>query len=153
MARRRLRLAGIGAPDLPNQAAVESYVGSSRELVAGDDTLRLHDGVTPGGIPLATRGHTPINDRDFECGRLDAQVVMMTLTAARGGLLPAAATFPFGQDLVVADGSGACSETRTITIRPRSGDVLGTSEGTAILFGPYQSARFRRVAANLWIRL
>ncbi len=153
MARQPRQIAGIGASDLPNQAAVEAYRGPPRELILGEDTLRYHDGVTPGGIPLATRGHTPINDRDFECGRLDAQVVMMTLTAARSGLLPAAATFPFGQDLVVADGSGACSETRTITIRPRSGDVLGTSEGTAILFGPYQSARFRRVAANLWIRL
>jgi hypothetical protein len=155
MARQPRQIAGIGASDLPTQAAVEAYKGPPRELILGEDTLRVHDGVTPGGIPLATRGHTPISDRDFQCRRSDVQVGMVTLTASRTVFLPDVDTFPLGQDLVIADESGACSDTRTITIRPgaATGDVLGTSEGTVVLSGPYQAARFRRGAVNLWIRL
>ena len=55
MARQPRQLAGIGASDLPNQNAVESYKGPPREVVIGADTLRFHDGDTPGGIPVARR--------------------------------------------------------------------------------------------------
>lgn len=80
---------------------------------------------------------------------------MAPLTAPRTIWLPDVDAFPLGRDLVIADESGACSDVLTITIQPGAGtgDVIGTPEGNAILFTPYQAIRFRRGAANLWIRL
>ncbi|WP_183667428.1 hypothetical protein [Methylorubrum rhodesianum] len=79
---------------------------------------------------------------------------MVSLTAARTVSLPDVDTFPLGQDLVIADESGACSESLTITIIPGSGtgDTIA-GDGSIVLTSPYQAVRFRRGAANLWIRL
>lgn len=99
--------------------------------------------------------HTPVADLDYQCLPTDQQVGMVTLTTPRTVFLPDVDTFPLGTDLVIADESGACSDVLTITIRPGPGtdDVLGVSGGILQLFDAYQSARFRRGAANLWIRL
>ncbi|NEU14314.1 hypothetical protein G3T14_19595 [Methylobacterium sp. BTF04] len=55
MARQPRQLAGLGASDLQTAAAIKAYVGPAREVIADGQTLRVHDGTTPGGIPLATR--------------------------------------------------------------------------------------------------
>lgn len=56
MARQPRRLARVGAAeDLPDAAAIDTYVGPSGELIADHirGLLMLHDGSTPGGIRLA----------------------------------------------------------------------------------------------------
>lgn len=63
MPRQPRQLAGIGASDLPDLAACKSHIGAPREVIADGQTLRVHDGVTPGGIPMATR-KTPSMNRD-----------------------------------------------------------------------------------------
>lgn len=65
MTRQARQIAGIGAADLPNQAAVEAYVGPPREIVVGADTIRFHDGATPGGIPTAKRQEVEAVSRDL----------------------------------------------------------------------------------------
>lgn len=104
----------------------------------------------------AQRGHTTVSDADYQCLTTDVQVGIVSLTSARTISLPDVDTFPLGQDLVIADESGACSDTLTITIQPgaSTGDIIGGPEGatTIVLFSPYQAVRFRRGAANLWIR-
>ncbi|AWI90385.1 hypothetical protein C0214_20380 [Methylobacterium sp. DM1] len=81
---------------------------------------------------------------------------MVALTAPRTISLPDVDAFPLGQDLVIADESRTCSETLTIPIQPgaSTGDIIGGPKGatTIVLFSPYQAVRFRRGAANLWIR-
>lgn len=52
------RLASIGADELTSQQALNNYVGPAREVIVGDDTLRLQDGATPGGIRLAREDRT-----------------------------------------------------------------------------------------------
>ena len=105
----------------------------------------------------AAGGHTAVSDANYQALQSDVQVGMVTLTAPRTVYLPDVDSFPLGQDLVIADESGACSDTLTITIQPGSGtgDIIGGPEGatTIVLFSPYQAVRFRRGAANLWIRL
>ncbi len=51
MARIPRRLAGIGAADLADSAAFDSYVGPAREITVDyvRNIIALHDGVTPGG--------------------------------------------------------------------------------------------------------
>ena len=63
MPRQPRLLAGIGASDLPNAEACKTYKGPAREVIADGETLRVQDGVTSGGIPLATR-KIPTKGRD-----------------------------------------------------------------------------------------
>ncbi|MBA9070705.1 hypothetical protein FHR71_004475 [Methylobacterium sp. RAS18] len=104
-----------------------------------------------------TRGHTLVADADYQCLPSDVQVGVKPLMAPRTISLPDVDTFPLGQDLVIADESGACSDALAITIQPGAGtgDIIGGPEGptTIVLSSPYQAVRFRRGAANLWIRL
>lgn len=106
------------------------------------------------GNDFQALGHTSVYDRDYTALTSDVQVGFRTLTGPRIVTLPDVDAFPLGQDLVIADESGACSETLTITILPGSGtgDTIG-SDGSIVLASPYQAVRFRRGAANLWIRL
>lgn len=97
--------------------------------------------------------HTAVSDADYQCLTGDAQVGIIALTAPRTISLPDVDTFPF-RDLVIADESGSCSEALTITIQPGAGTgdtIAGAS--SIVLSSPYQGLRFRRGAANLWIRL
>ncbi|GJE00647.1 hypothetical protein [Methylobacterium isbiliense] len=55
MARQPRKLAGIGAADLSDMNAINAYVGPMREVIVDGQTLRLQNGQTPGGIPLATQ--------------------------------------------------------------------------------------------------
>lgn len=51
MVRIARRLAGIGASDLANNAAFDSYIGPAREITVDPvrKIISLHDGITPGG--------------------------------------------------------------------------------------------------------
>lgn len=103
----------------------------------------------------AAGGHTAVSDANYQALQSDVQVGMVTLTAPRTVYLPDVDGFPLGQDLVIADESGACSETLTIAIQPGpgSGDIIGgVDASTVILSNPYQAQGFRRGATNLWIR-
>ena len=105
----------------------------------------------------AQTGHTPVNDTNYTILPSDVQIGVVSLTAPRTVYLPDVDAFPLGQDLVIADESGVCSETLTITIQPGAdtGDTIGNPDGSPsiVLFTPYQAVRFRRGAANLWIRV
>lgn len=99
-------------------------------------------------------GYAPVDDTDYQCIASDTQVGYRTLTAPRTVSLPDVDTFPLGQDLVIADESGALSDTTTITVQPGAGTgdtIAGAS--ALILSSPYQAVRFRRGATNLWIRV
>lgn len=105
----------------------------------------------------ASLGHTSVFDQNYSGLSSDVQVGFRTLTAPRIYSLPDVDTYALGQDHVVADESGACSDALTITIQPGAGtgDIIGGPEGatTFVLTSPYQAVRFRRGAANLWIRV
>ncbi len=105
----------------------------------------------------ASLGHTSVFDQNYAGSASDVQVGFRTLTAPRIYSLPDLDAYPLGQDHIVADESGACSDALTITIQPgpSTGDIIGGPEGatTIVLSSPYQAVRFHRGAANLWIRV
>lgn len=116
-------------------------------------------GSTPASISRAAassaqRGHTSVSDANYQCLPSDVQVGMVALSASRTIYLPDVDGFPLGQDLLIADESGSCSDDRIITIFPGldTSDVIGTTDGIIKIFDPYQSVRLRRGASNLWIR-
>ncbi|MEN3213619.1 hypothetical protein PUR23_26855 [Methylorubrum populi] len=131
---------------------------------SGSGRSRLMYGPKAGGVwptpPWSIQApgtHTPVADADYQGLPTDEQIGLVALTAPRTISLPDVDSFPLGRDIVIADESGACSDTLTITIQPGAGtgDVIGGPDGATniVLFTPYQAARFRRGAANLWIRL
>ncbi|MBB5765720.1 hypothetical protein ABEV34_11830 [Methylorubrum rhodesianum] len=128
-------------------------------VLPGTPLIRRGRSTTVGTVlaNAAQLGHTQVLDVDYQCVDEDVQVGIMTLTAPRVVSLPDVDDYPLGQDLVIADESGVCSDVRTITIQPGpdTGDIIGGADGatTIVLSSPYQAVRFRRGAANLWIRL
>lgn len=149
---------GINGSGEPAEVAAEKALAAAVPFVAFAQTGGSNEKALPDHLASkASIGHTPVNDADYQCLAEDVQVGVMTLTLPRVVSLPDVDTYPPGQDLVIADESGACSEVLTITIQPGTGtgDIIGGPAGptTIILTSSYQAARFRRGAANLWIRL
>lgn len=100
-------------------------------------------------------GRTAVYDATYECKITDVQVGVATLTKPLTIYLPNVDDYPVGQDLVIADESGACSGALTISIQPHptSNDMIGGADNnTIVLFQAYQAQGFRRGAANLWVR-
>lgn len=103
------------------------------------------------GNDFSALGDTAVYDRDHVAVASEVQIGFRALTAPRFVTLPDVDTFPLGQDLVVADQSGACSDTLTITIQPGAGTgdtISGVSQ--VVLNSPYQTIRLRRAGAGVW---
>lgn len=151
-----LAIDGVPNDVRPGDARVGAALAAAPVSIGGQ--IRRLDEALEG---TARAGHTLVADADYQCLSTDLQVGMKPLTAARTIWLPDVDTFPF-QDLVIADESGACSEALSIKIRPGAStdDTIGGADtdpdlgvGVVALSSPYQAVRFRRGAANLWIRL
>lgn len=118
--------------------------GTLRDLVAGALASFESDKVA--------RGHTAIDDRNYQALPSDVQIGMVTLNAGRTIYLPLASAYPLGQVLFIGDESGACSDTRrlTIQVKPGSGDRLAGAAAYTLV-NPYQGQAFRRGRGNLWV--
>ncbi|KTS09743.1 hypothetical protein SB2_11860 [Methylobacterium radiotolerans] len=74
---------------------------------------------------------------------------MQALTAARTITLPNAAAYRPGQPLYVADESGACSSTLTITVATAGTDTIA-GQPSVSMGSPYQKLAFHSNGLNLW---
>jgi Major tropism determinant N-terminal domain len=86
---------------------------------------------TTGAATFANQ-RTPVSDAAYSALVTDRLVAYTALTAARVVSLPAAASYPPGQALTVADESGACSATDTITLSPSGSDTINGATSAAI---------------------
>ncbi|WP_020095678.1 hypothetical protein [Methylobacterium sp. 285MFTsu5.1] len=64
MPRQKRQFMRQGVSDLPTRTSVKAYVGAPGEPIFDFSTLRMQDGVTPGGIPLLS----PANDLGLSDG-------------------------------------------------------------------------------------
>lgn len=154
MARQPRQLMRQGVGDLLTRVQVDAYVGPAGEPIFDRQTLRVHDGIRPGGIPMLFGGHTPVFDADYLAVQTDTHIGFQSLTAARTCFFPDVDFYPFGQPFIVADESGLCSPDLPILLSPGPGsnDLIGDGTPLAIT-GPRQGLRFVRGRANLWILL
>jgi hypothetical protein len=79
----------------------------------------------------------------------DTYVAVANLLASRTISLPKASTFPRGKPLYVADESGACSPTVTITIAASGSDTIA-GQVSVTMGSPYQKLTFHSNGSNLW---
>lgn len=151
MARQKRQFMRQGVADLPDRASVLAYIGAPGEPIFDGESLRMHDGSTPGGIRLSALGPLTVNDQDATIGALVTFVSVKPLSATRTITLPDHAIYPVGQDLVIADGSGACSDGIRINIATRSGaPILGID--SAFLASAGGSIRLRLLPTrDAWI--
>lgn len=140
-----------GVGDLPTRAQVLAYVGPPGEPIFDRETLRIHDGATPGGVRLARTGRAPIADQNYVAAVTDTYIGVTAITAGRSVTLPSAASYAPGQTLYVADESGACSAGAglTITVAAAGTDTIA-GQPSVILGSPYQKLAFHSNGSNLW---
>ena len=80
------------------------------------------------------------------------EVIFSSLTAARDVNLPAASTFSQGQSIIIADESGSCSSTNTITINRNGSDTINGGS-SFVLDQPYSGAILIRASSGKWTAL
>lgn len=151
MARQKRQFMRQGVADLLTRASVLAYVGAPAEPIFDGERLRIHDGATPGGIPLARIGRRPVADQNASAAAADSYIAITTLTAGRTISLPPAASFAPGQPLYIADESGACSADTglTITVSASGSDTIAGLP-FIVMGSPYQKLAFHSNGSNLW---
>lgn len=149
MARQKRQFMRQGVGDLPDRPAVLAYVGAPGEPIFDGERLRMHDGVTPGGIPLARAGRKAVADANYLATSTDSYVGITSLTAARTVSLPAASSYAPGQTLYVADESGACAANMPITVSAAGADTIA-GQPSVSMGSPYQKLAFHSNGTNLW---
>lgn len=92
---------------------------------------------------------TAISDAPYTALVTDRLIAYAALTAARVVTLPAASAFPAGQSLTIADESGACSATKTITIGRTGSDTINGATSAVIAIG-YGYLALESNGSNAW---
>ncbi len=139
---------------------VAAFTGALGEVVADTTNHRLvlHDGVTAGGwaaaklSEVAALSRTSVNDVSYTALTADRIIAYTTITASRTVTLPAAASFPQGATLWIADESGACSTSVNIVIS-RSGSDVVDGLASAVLNAAYDSICLMSNGVGKWTLL
>lgn len=157
MARIPRKLAGIGATDLPDAAAFDAYVGPSREVTVDPSRgiIALHDGVTPGGIPIG----------GGEGGNSDPVGVYGLVASVSAGSLQISLKNAAGENPTIAEpvvlrfrsataASGQPEDleiTTALSLTISSGSTLGIASATAfrIWIGIFNDGGTPRLAAKV----
>ncbi len=115
-------------------SGVNAFTGAQGETVVDTTFNRLYvnDGFTVGGWAAGREQKTAVPDTAYSVLVTDRVVGYSTLTAARAVTLPAAANWPPGALLTVADESGNCSTTKTITLNRSGSDTINGQTSIAI---------------------
>jgi hypothetical protein len=103
---------------------------------------------TTGAATLADQ-RTAVSDAAYSALVTDSLIAYTALTAARVVSLPAASAYPPGQALTIADESGACSASKTITISRAGSDTINGAT-TATISTAYAYLALESNGSNAW---
>ena len=92
---------------------------------------------------------TAVSDAAYSALVTDRLIAYAALTAARVVTLPAASAYPAGQALTIADESGSCSATDTITISRAGSDTINGAS-SAVLSSAHAYVALESNGANAW---
>jgi hypothetical protein len=133
------------------------FVGAPGEIAVDLSYMRtvLHDGVTEGGWPQERAGLTLVNDVNYTVLPTDTIVMYTAKTAARTVTLPALASFPQGQRLLILDGAGNSTtfnitvNTATSTENIRTSTFVLINTSTASAYG--RLLLFSNLSTGSWV--
>ncbi|GJE54602.1 hypothetical protein [Methylobacterium thuringiense] len=138
-----------------NGAVTETFSPPDQLIAAAPIAVR--GVIAPTATHLANRAvasHTAVANTNYTVLASDVHVGFASLTASRVVTLCDVDTYPLGQDLVIGDETGACSDAIRITVQIGGGtgdSIPQQSDGIIVLAYPYASVRLRRGAANIWL--
>jgi hypothetical protein len=101
------------------------------------------------GVATLANQRTAVSDASYTALVTDRLIAYTALTAARTVTLPAAASYPPGQQLVVADEAGACSATNTITLLRAGSDTINGAT-SAVITAAYGYLALESNGSNAW---
>lgn len=142
------RPVNIGA--LPNNGGGDPIRVAYDKLNGNDADLDARiTGVATDVSGKAGRGRRAVAGTTITLIASDTYVGISNLTVPCTVTLPAAAGFPAGQPLYVADETGACSPTLLITIAGAGADTIA-GQPSVSMGSPYQKLAFHSNGLNLW---
>lgn len=130
-------------PTLPivSPTLVTPALGTPSSGVATNLTALNATQLTTGNVPAARLGHyravADVNDAPTS---VDKVVAYTSLSAARVVTIPLASTLTAGQELVIADLSGSCSATNTLTLTASGADTIDGA-ATEVIQNAYSMRR------------
>ncbi|MFZ1962202.1 MAG: hypothetical protein WAU78_01805, partial [Roseiarcus sp.] len=101
------------------------------------------------GVATLANQRTAVSDAAYSALVTDRLIAYTALTAARVVTLPGAANYPPGQSLTIADESGACSATKTITISRAGSDAINGAT-SAVIAAAYGYLCLESNGSNAW---
>jgi hypothetical protein len=136
-------------------ANVAASTGAQGEVFVDttNNRLVLQDGATAGGFAAAkiadVAQRTAVADAGYSALATDRLIAYTSLSAARAVTLPAASAFPTGFSLLVADESGNCSPTNTITVNRAGSDTIDGA-ASAVVNSAYGYVRLESDGSGKW---
>jgi hypothetical protein len=138
-------------------ANIAAFTPAQGELIVDTTNNRVivGDGQTAGGWPAAklsevvTVSRTAVSDANYTVLPTDRLIAYAAITAARTVTLPPAASYPVGVILWIADQSGACSTTNTITISRAGSDTIDGG-ASALLNAAYDATALTSDGVSRW---
>jgi len=101
------------------------------------------------GVATFANQRTAVSDAAYSALVTDRLIAYTALTAARIVTLPAASAFPAGQSLTIADESGSCSATDTITVAAAGSDTI-SGGSSSVLNQAYAFVALESNGAGKW---
>jgi hypothetical protein len=134
--------------------ALESDGVSKWTIVDADTTQAGHNIAQAASVQVQRQllridQHTTVADANYTALSTDQLVAYTSITAARIVTLPAAATVNAGQPIVIADESGSCSATNTITVTRIGSDTIN-GQASAVIANPFGYLELVSNGANKW---
>ena len=128
-----------------------TFTGAQGEIIMDttNTILRLQDGTTTAGWPIANATRTGVADAAYVVLITDRYIAYTSISTARAVTLPAASAYPVGALLTVADESGSVNTTNTITLNRAGSDTID-GQTSAVILQPYGSIALESNGSNAW---
>jgi hypothetical protein len=138
-------------------ANIAGFTPAQGELIVDvtNNRVIVGDGSTVGGWPAAKLSDVPtvsrhaVSDANYTALTTDRLIAYTAITAARTVSLPTAASYPVGTLLIVADETGNCSSSKTITLSANGMDVIDGSSGF-VLEAAYAAVAIESNGSGAW---
>jgi hypothetical protein len=138
-------------------ANIAGFTPAQGELIVDvtNNRMIVGDGSTVGGWPAAKLSEVPnvsrhaVSDTNYTALRTDRLIAYTAITAARTVSLPTAASYPVGTLLIVADETGNCSSSKTITLSANGTDAIDGSS-SFVLEAAYAAVAIQSNGAGAW---
>lgn len=143
------RLRAAGPEGSVAREALGAQFMTANSGCEGGPHICLTDATTIGKAVVTATSTTALSATNGTARSSDTYYGIASLSAPCQVTLPAVSSFPRGKPLYVADESGACSSTLTITVFAAGSDTIA-GQGSVTITAAYQKLVFHSNGSHLW---